>query len=300
MASEQIERVRNHWQAQAEAREQPSLEEMRLYDDYWAALTGEPADTDYIQETVGGVPGLWAVPKDAPDHAAIIAFHGGGFITGSPYSHRKMYGHIAEASGTRVFIPRYRLAPEHGFPSQLEDAEAVYRELLSRLGSADRLLIAGDSAGGGLALALLVKLRDGGVALPSGAMVLSAWTDMELGGASYETNAAKDPVFRREMVDQLVHMVMGPEPDRRNPYASPLHADLSGLPPVYLQAGGDEGIVDDSIEFARRAQQAGVDATLDVFPEMLHSFQMAAGRAPEADDAVARLGAWAHGRLRNV
>jgi acetyl esterase/lipase len=124
-------------------------------------------------------------------------------------------------------------------------------------------------------------------------MTMSAWTDMTLSGASYDSNRPKDSVFRREMVGALVGMLLGQDPDLTDPYASPISADLIGLPPIYLQVGGDEGLLDDSVVFAEHASKAGVEAKIDVFPEMLHSFQMAAGRAPEADDAVARLAAWA-------
>ena len=169
---------------------------------------------------------------------------------------------------------------------------AAYRGLLEQGISPSRLMLCGDSAGGGLAITTQLRVREGGLPLPVGSMTMSAWTDMALTGASYDANRSKDRVFRREMVSGLVAMLLGPNPDLADPYASPITADLAGLAPIFLQAGGDEGLLDDTVVFAERARKAGVDVKVDVFPEMLHSFQMAAGRAPEADDAVARLATW--------
>jgi acetyl esterase/lipase len=293
MPSLEISKVREHWDRLASAERQPTIEEMRLNDDYWATLTSEPAEVDYTHEVVGGVPGLWAVPKRAVWDRVILCFHGGGYMMGSPYSHRKMYGHLAKAVGCRALLVDYRLTPEHRHPAQVDDAVAAYRGLLELGVSPAHVMFAGDSAGGGLAIGAQLRARDAGLPLPSGAMTMSAWTDMTLSGASYDANRPKDSVFRREMVSGLVSGLLGPQPDASDPYVSPLSADLTGLPPIYLQVGGDEALLDDSIVLAKRAAQAGVKAKIDVFPDMLHSFQMAAGRAPEADDAVARLAAWA-------
>lgn len=292
MPSVEITRVREYWDRQASADRQPTIEEMRLSDDHWAALTGEPDGVDYVHEVVGGIPGLWAVPKGCFWDRIILCFHGGGFIVGSRYSHRKMYGHIAKAIGCRALLIDYRLAPEHRHPAQVDDALAAYRGVLERGIAPSRVMFCGDSAGGGLAITTQLRARDAGLPLPAGAMTLSAWTDMALTGASYDSNRAKDPVFRRELVGGLVGMLLGDNPDLADPYASPITANLAGLPPIYLQAGGDEGLLDDTVVFAEHARAAGVEVKVDVFPGMLHSFQMAAGRAPEADDAVARLAAW--------
>jgi monoterpene epsilon-lactone hydrolase len=293
MPSPEINKVREYWDNQANAKKQPTIEEMRLYDDYWATLTGEPAEVDYVHAVVGGIPALWAVPKGAVWDRVILCFHGGGFAMGSPYSHRKMYGHLAKAVGCRALLVDYRLTPEHQHPAQVDDAVAAYRGLLELGVSPAHVVFSGDSAGGGLAVGAQLRARDAGLPLPAGAMTMSAWTDMALSGASYDSNKPKDSVFRREMVSGLVGMLLGKDPDVADPYASPISADLTGLPPIYLQVGGDEGLLDDSVVFAERASKAGVKTKLDIFPDMLHSFQMAVGRAPEADDAVARLAVWA-------
>jgi monoterpene epsilon-lactone hydrolase len=296
MPSVEIKKVREYWDRQASVDAQPSIQEMRLYDDYWATLTGEPGEVDYIEATVGGIPGLWAVPKGAAWDRVIVCFHGGGYMMGSRYSHRKIYGHLAKAVGCRGLLVDYRLTPEHPHPAQVDDAVAAYRGILELGVSPAHVAFAGDSAGGGLAIGAQLRSRDRGLPLPAGSMVMSAWTDMTLGGASYDSNRSKDSVFRREMVAGLVHMLLG-DLDRRDPYVSPMFADLRGLPPIYLQVGGDEGLLDDSVMFAERAKSAEMEAKIDVFPDMLHSFQMAAGRAPEADEAVARLAAWASALL---
>lgn len=292
MPSSEISKVRDYWNRQASMDRQPTIEEMRLADDHWAALTGEPGEVDYVHDVVGGVPGLWAVPKGCQWDRVILCFHGGGFMMGSRYSHRKMYGHVAKAIGCRALLIDYRLAPEHPHPAQVDDALAAYRGVLELGIAPSRVMFCGDSAGGGLAITTQLRARGGGLPLPAGAMTMSAWTDMALTGASYDSNRARDPVFRREMVRGLVGMLLGEDPDLTDPYASPIAADLAGLPPIYLQAGGDEGLLDDTVVFAERARAAGVEVSVDVFPGMLHSFQMAAGRAPEADDAVARLSKW--------
>lgn len=297
MPSVEITRVREYWDRQASMDRQPTIEEMRLADDLWAALTGEPDGVNYVHDTVGGIPALWAVPKGCAWDRVILCFHGGGFLVGSRYSHRKMYGHIAKAIGCRAVLIDYRLVPEHPHPAQVDDAVAAYRGLLELGLSPSRVMLCGDSAGGGLAITTQLRARDGGLPLPAGAMTMSAWTDMALSGASYDANRPKDRVFRREMVSGLVGMLLGQQPDLTDPYVSPITADLAGLPPMYLQAGGDEGLRDDTVVFAERARAAGVEVKVDVFPGMLHTFQMAAGRAPEADDAVARLAGWSRAIL---
>jgi monoterpene epsilon-lactone hydrolase len=212
------------------------------------------------------------------------------------YTHRKLFGHLAKKVGCRALILDYRLTPEHPHPAQIDDALAAYRWLLDQDITGNHIALVGDSAGGGLGIGLLLKVRDLGLPMAAAAMPISAWTDMELSGDSYQSNREKDVLFRKEMVQMLVGMYLG-SGDRRDPYASPLYAVLGGLPPVYMQVGGDEALLDDSRLFVGRAKEAGVDVRLDIFPEMLHTFQMAAGRAPEADDAISRLAEWVRPKL---
>lgn len=292
MPSTAINKVREFWSAQASRENQPTIEEMRYGDSYWAALTAEPTDITYAHDTVGGISGLWAIPKGCRWDHILLCFHGGGFAMGSKYSHRKMYGHIAKAIGCRALLIDYRLIPEHQHPAQVNDALAAYRGLLELGVSPTKVLFCGDSSGGGLTISTQLLARQTGLPLPAGAMTISAWTDMALTGSSYDENREKDLVFRREMVGGLVAMLLGPDPDLTDPLASPIRGDLSGLPPIYLQVGADETLLDDTVVFSRNADDAGVEVKVDIFPEMLHTFQMAAGNAPEADDAVNRLGEW--------
>ncbi|NEI05283.1 alpha/beta hydrolase fold domain-containing protein [Rhizobium leguminosarum] len=275
-----------------------SIAEMRLNDDQWAVLTAEPDNVDYVHTTMGGVRCLWAMPKGSDHERVLVCFHGGGYLMGSVYSHRKLYGQLAKAAGVRALLVDYRLMPEHAFPAQSDDAIQVYRALLLLGIHSQCISFVGDSAGGGLAVSTALRARDEGLPQPAGLMTMSAWTDMSLRGSSYETNRSKDLVFRREMIDGLVAMLLGSESDRHHPYASPIDGDLKGLAPVYLQVGGDENLLDDSVGLAERAKAAGVETKIDIFDGMLHSFQMAAGRAPEADEAIARLAAWIRPRLQ--
>jgi len=265
-------------------------------DTHWTALTGEPGGVDYIEVDAGGVPALWILPKDADERRVLFYAHGGGFVGGSIYTHRKLVGHLAKAVGCRALLYDYPLAHKAKHPAQLEAAISAWNWLIDQGFDTRRIAIAGDSCGAVLTYGVLQRLRAQGRPLPAASLIISGWFDMALTGASYETNRQKDPAFAKEGVDWLVTNFIG-DRDRLDPEVSPLYADLSGLPPVFLQAGADETLVDESRMFAARAGEAGVDVRLDVFDGMLHSFQMMAGRAPEADDAIARLGAWVRPRL---
>jgi len=260
-------------------------------DEHWTALTAEPGGVDYLEVNVAGTRALWVVPHGVDDGRVILYAHGGGFISGSMYTHRKMVGHLAKAAGSRALVYDYAYAHEHKYPHQLDTTIAVYRWLATQGVTADRIMLAGDSAGAILVVGLIQALRDRGERLPTGIALISPWLDMTQSGETFQTNAAKDAMFSRDAVSWLASNFLG-SVDRRDPRASPLHAELTGLPPLCIQVGGDETLLDESRMFAARAKAAGVPVELEVFPEMLHSFQMMAGRAPEADDAIRKLGAW--------
>jgi monoterpene epsilon-lactone hydrolase len=298
MASKQSEAVKRHWDnSAANMATNPPLDQLRDFTEDWGTLTAEPVGVDYIETNAGGAAAMWAVPKGCAEDRVVLALHGGGFISGSMYTHRKLFGHLAKRIGCRALILDYRRTPEHVYPAQLDDAVAAYRWLLDQEITAGHIALTGDSSGGGLAIATLLRIRDLGLPMAAALMSMSAWTDMELSGETYESNREKDVLFRKEIVGALVGMFLGQDGNRRDPYASPLYAILAGLPPVYMQVGGDEALLDDSRVLAERAKKAGVDVRLDVFPEMLHTFQMAAGRAPEADDAIGRLADWVRPKL---
>jgi acetyl esterase/lipase len=298
MPSKQSEANKRHYQGGAAyAATQPSPRDTIDYHDiHWTGLTAEPGSVDYLEVEASGTKALWIVPKGCANDRVLLYSHGGGFVSGSIYTHRKMVGHLAKAAGCRALLYEFAYAHEHKYPHQLGTAFAVYRWLLDQDIRSEHVALAGDSAGAVLTFGILQKARDLDVPLPAAAMVISGWLDMALTGASYQTNADKEPFFQKPAVDWLVLNVFGPD-KRRDPYASPLYAELRGLPPLYLQAGADETLVDDSRMMADRARSAGVDVRIDVFPEMLHTFQMMAGRAPEADDAIWRLADWVRPKL---
>jgi epsilon-lactone hydrolase len=296
MPSKQSEAVRRHWERARLAMTGELAEGQRPDDESWGDLTAEPREVDYLETAAGGRPAMWAVPKRASTDRVLFCLHGGGFVGGSVYTHRKMYGHLAKAAGARALLVSYRLLPEGAYPAPADDVLAAYQWLLDQGTAASRVAFAGDSAGGWLAVTVQLRARELGLPLPAAALLISPWTDLETAGASYDTNRDRDPFFKKEVVTGLAQGFLGGA-DRRDPLASPLHADLAGLGPCYIQAGGDEALLDDARQLEERLAKAGVEVRMDVFPGMLHTFQMAAGRAPEADDAIRQLASWVRPRL---
>lgn len=266
-------------------------------DIHWTSLTAEPRGVDYIEADADGVPAMWVTPKAADQGRVIFYAHGGGFVSGSIYTHRKLVGHLAKAAGCRALIFEYAYAHQRKYPHQLGATVTAYRWLLKQGVDPTHIAFAGDSAGAILVFGALQRARADGLPFPAAVMMISGWFDLAQTGASYETNRTKDIAFAKEGVDWLAASILGENADHRDPLASALYADLRGLPPVYLQAGADETLLDDSRMFAERARAAGVDIELDVYPEMLHSFQMMAGRAREADAAIGQMAHWVRPRL---
>jgi len=265
-----------------------------LGDDSWGDVTVEPGGVDYLEVEAGGVPAMWIRPHRAAQDRVIVAFHGGGFVGGSLYTHRKLFGHLAKAASVRALLVHYRLAPEFAYPAQIEDAVAAYRWVVDQGLTA---ALAGDSSGGGLCVQTALRIRDLGLPEPAALLLMSAWVDMELTASTFESNAATDVFFTREMVQGLVSAYLQNGESPKDPLVNALYADLSGLPPMYLQVGADETGLDDSRRLAEQARKAGVEVRLDVFDGRLHTFQMAAGRTPEADDAIRRFAAWVRPKL---
>ena len=293
-----IEAVGQWWRTIAAAADQhASLEAVRDFGEGWANLTPEPGGVDYIEVDAGGTPALWAVPKECAPDRVLLCFHGGGFFTGSMYTHRKLFAHFAKAVGCRALILHYRFAPEHPYPAQLDDALSAYSWLLDQGFPAQHIAFVGDSAGGNLCVTTMLAARDRRLPLPAAAMPISPWFDMEGVMDSLVYNQGKDLLFTKEWVKAIAGMYLGPKGSPRDPYANPLYADLKGLPPLFLQVGGDELLLDDSTAMAERARLAGVDVRIDIFPDMQHTFQMAVGRAPESTDAVGRYVAWVKPKL---
>ena len=259
----------------------------------WGDIASEPGEVDYLETAVAGVPAIWLVPARRVDDAVLLCLHGGGFVSGSMYSHRRMYAHLAKRTGARALVLNYRQMPGHPHPAAAQDTAAAYAWLRSQ--DLRSVALVGDSAGGGLALGLAITTQ---LPAPDAVVGISPWTDMMLSGASIVANRATDALFGGEHPFDLESMVGyvlgGPGSDRTDPRVSPLHGDLGKLPPTYLQVSGAEMLLDD----ARRVAEAAPEAvTLEVVDGQQHSFQMAAGRSPVADAAVARIAAWLRTRL---
>ena len=296
--SKQVEEVKKYWlQSAAAAPSHESLDAARDYGENWQTLTAEPGGVDYIETNAGGLAAMWAVPKDCKEDRVILCFHGGGFFSGSMYTHRKMFGHFAKQIGCRALIVNYSRSPENIHPAQINNALAAYQWLLDLGIKPNHIAFAGDSAGGNLSITTLLLARDKGLPMPAATMPFCAWFDMAGRGESMKYNGDKDALFNVSWIKNMAGMFLGEQGDPMDPYASPVYADLRGLPPVYLQAGGYEMLLDDSRMLADHATKAGVDVRFDIFPEMQHTFHMAAGRAPEANDAIARYAEWVKPKL---
>jgi acetyl esterase/lipase len=213
------------------------------------------------------------------------------------HTHRKVAGHLAKAVGARALVIDYRRAPEHPYPAQLEDAVTAYRWLVGQGVEAGHTATTGDSAGGNLATSMVLRLRDQGGPIPAAIMPLSPWYDMEGKGESLDSRAEVDVLVQREILTGMATMFLGEEGPATDPLANPLFADPTGLPPMLIQVGDHECLLDDSLRFADNARAAGVDVTVEVEPEMQHVFHFLAGRAPEADKAIDRLAAWVRPKL---
>jgi monoterpene epsilon-lactone hydrolase len=250
-----------------------------------------PATVRISPAQVGGVPGEW-VEGTGATNSILLYLHGGGYFGCSAASHRPITVGFA-LQGFRVFAVDYRLAPENPFPAAVDDAVAAYRGLLSEGDLAGHIVIGGDSAGGGLALSLLLALRDAGAPLPAGAAVFSPWTDLAATGDSIRTNAARCAMFHGPDIGLSARYYLG-DTDPRNPLASPLYADLTGLPPLLIHVGKDEVLRDDSTRLAERARAAGVRVELKVWPVVPHAWQLAPQKIPEARQSLRETAAFLH------
>jgi monoterpene epsilon-lactone hydrolase len=257
-----------------------------------------PTDVNFDADTVGGISGLWAKPVRPKKDAAIMHVHGGWFNLGTARAYRNVVGHIASSAGAEAFIPDYRLAPEHPFPAAVTDVEACYRGLVDR--GINKIAVVGDSAGGNLVLVLLSTTRaqaNKGDMAPLGAVAISPVTDLALSGESYETRAEADPFFTKSQVAELVASYLG-HADPKNPLASSLYGDLSGLPPIRIHVGDDELLLDDSRRYVERAVAAGVEAKLDVWMGMPHGFVAYVREFDAARQALSAIGAFLKGVMR--
>ncbi|MFM2483802.1 alpha/beta hydrolase [Celerinatantimonas yamalensis] len=245
-----------------------------------------PNGVEFCPDSVGGIPGTWCLPARAREGEVFIHLHGGWFNWGTSQSFRNLVGQMAVRSGVNAFIPDYRLAPEHPFPSAVDDIQACYQALVQK---GLKVAVTGDSAGGNLALVLAAVAVSSGYELPVGVAVLSPVTDLALTGPSFETKAEAEPYFTRAQVEGLVGAYLGTA-DPRNWLASPLYGDLQGLPPVQIHVGEDEILLDDSRRYFERAIKAGNDVTLDIWEGMPHGFANTIGQTAAAELALNAIG----------
>ena len=241
------------------------------------------------EESIAGIACEMHVPEGCDGAPLIYYLHGGAYIMGSPATHRRLVSFIARAAGMRAVLPDYRLAPENRFPAALEDSLAVYRALLQGGVRADELAIGGDSAGGNLAMATLLSLRDSGESLPRACFLMSPWLDLAGQGKSHVSRARVDPWFRAEHLPAVVEKIVDLS-ETRNPLVSPVYADATGLPPTFIQVGDHEILLSDSIRMADHIMMAGGRAEITIWPDMWHVFQFFVGQMPESMQAIEDIG----------
>jgi acetyl esterase/lipase len=258
-----------------------------------ARWTSRPrAGTEVLPVDAGGVPGEFITTLASRPDRDVLFLHGGGYVTGSGALYRDLTWRLATAARARVLAIDYRLAPEHPFPAALDDALAAYRWLVAGRADPRRTAVMGDSAGGGLALALLLRLRDDGLELPAAAVAVSPWTDLALTGASLSFNEKSDPMLNAADARLFADCYLAGA-DPRNPYASPLYSNPAGLPPTLIHVGSDEILHDDAVRMAEILRAAGCRAEIEVWPRMPHVWHLFAPVLPEAKQAIANIGAFA-------
>lgn len=257
-----------------------------------------PAGVSFEACQVNQVSCEWVSPEQASTSAVLLYFHGGGYVMGDAVAHRNLSWRLARASGMRVLMVNYRLAPETPFPAALEDATAVFEWLLSQGYAADKIVIGGDSAGGGLVLATLLNLKNLGTDLPAAAILISPWVDLTLSGKSYIDNKATDPMLTRPALAAWAECYLSGR-EATAPLASPLFADLNDLPPMLVHVGSTEILNSDSERLVDKVIELGGSAALKVWPKMVHVFHLFAGRIPEADQAINELGDYCRANIEN-
>jgi monoterpene epsilon-lactone hydrolase len=261
-----------------------------------AVFLGGAPDAKCEKIDAGGVPAEWVMAPGCDTERAVLFLHGGGYAIGSLNTHRRLAYDISAASSAKVLLIDYRLAPEHPFPAAIDDAAAAWRWLLQQGFAANRLAIAGDSAGGGLTIATLANLRDQKLGLPACAVAISPWVDLEGVGNSITARAAQDPMVQKEGLLWMAGMYLNGK-DAKTPLAAPLHADLKGLPPILVQVGTAETLLDDATRIAEKLHAAGGDVRLAIWPNMLHVFPLFAPVLSEGRDGCIEIGTFIRSKM---
>lgn len=254
-----------------------------------AAVDPPPEGVNFTPTTIAGVPAEWSAAPDADPRRVLLFLHGGGYCSGSIVSHRNLASRAGQAAGMRCLALQYRLAPEHPFPAALDDARGAYETLLDQGFAPADIVVGGDSAGGGLTLALMAALRDAGRPLPGCAWLISPWIDLAMTGATIDSKDAVDPLIHRAYLEDLSEAYRGGR-SAEDPLISPLHADLAGLPPVLVQVGSAEALLDDAVRIAGRLGAADVPVRLEVWPAMIHAWMLWTARLADGRRALAAAG----------
>jgi len=273
-----------------------SVEAIRSGLDQLAIMSKLPKDVKCEPIDAGGVPAEWITTPDTKNENVILYLHGGGFIAGSINTHRDLVSRISRISKTRILIIDYRLAPEHPYPAGLEDCITAYKWLVNNEKVAtSNIIIAGDSAGGGLTVSCLLSLRDEGFPLPSAAICLSPGLDATMSGESFKTKVELDPFLTPDSVKFMIEQYLGNTDPQE---VSILDANLEGFPPLLIQVGSSEILLDDSTLLAELAEKAGVDVKLEIWEDMIHVFQAFAAFAPESREAIEKIGEFVQKHLK--
>ncbi|MCJ8143198.1 alpha/beta hydrolase [Ancylobacter sp. A5.8] len=274
-----------------------SWAERRARMDEICAIDPPPADIVFTPFAIGGIPAEWSLAPERDAARVLLYFHGGGYCAGSIGSHRAMVGGVGKLAGIRTLAIDYRLAPEHPYPAALEDALAAWRFLGEQGYTPQSIAIGGDSAGGNLTLALLLRLQALGEPLPAAAWLVSPWLDLQMTGATLDSKADIDPLISRDYLTGLATAFLAGH-DPADPAVSPLYADFTGLPPVLIQVGSSETLLDDAVRVAGALGAAEVHATLEIWPRMIHAWMLWSGRLADGQAASARAGEWLCRALR--
>lgn len=295
MASKELDRVRQMWEdlvaslAPKDGKD-ATVEDFRREYENLCAHFEVPADAVFAEVDADGVPATVATGPTGSSERVVLYLHGGGYVIGTANGYRATGAALAEAADAQVFLLDYRLAPEHPFPAAVEDATAAYRWLMEQGHRPESIALAGDSAGGGLVAATLLALKAAGTPLPAAAVLMSPWTDLTISGESIDSRAEHDPIVSRDMLTLLAGLYLGEDDDPRTPTASPLHGDLTGLPPLFVLVGTSETLHDDARRFADKASAAGVDVTWEVGEDMYHVWPVFSSILPEGREALERIG----------
>ncbi|MGR8947940.1 MAG: alpha/beta hydrolase [Gammaproteobacteria bacterium] len=289
MTNEQIKAVRTLLAENPVVTPGASLDQMRSGLDAMGKAAKPLANVKTEQVDANGVEAYWVSAATAdPDSTVVLYFHGGGYVMGSALSHRALTERLAAALKGRVLVVNYRLAPEHPFPAATDDALVSYQWLLAQGIAPNKIAIAGDSAGGGLTIAALVAIREAGEPLPACATAISPWVDMEALGESMVTKAAVDPMVQKAALAMIAPLYLNGT-DPRTPLAAPLYANLNGLPPILIQVGSAETLLDDSTRLSDAIEQAGGAVTLEVWDDMIHVWHLFAPMLDKGQEAIERI-----------